>query len=60
MAEIKEMDAIVLAVAHETFKGLQMRDIDALYASGKKILIDVKGILDRKAYEEAGYSYWRL
>ena len=60
MAQIKEMDAIVLAVAHEAFKSLQMSDMDALYTSGKKILIDVKGILDRKEYEEAGYSYWRL
>ena len=60
MAQIKEMDAIVLAVAHEAFKSLQMSDIDALYTSGKKILIDVKGILDRKEYESAGYSYWRL
>ena len=60
MAQIKEMDAIVLAVAHEAFKSLQMSDIGALYTSGKKILIDVKGILDRKVYEEAGYSYWRL
>ena len=60
MSQIKDMDAIVLAVAHEAFKGLQMSDIDAFYASGKKILIDVKGILDRKAYEQAGYEYWRL
>ena len=27
---------------------------------GKKIMIDIKGLLDRKAYESAGYAYWRL
>jgi UDP-N-acetyl-D-galactosamine dehydrogenase len=25
-----------------------------------KVLIDIKGILDRKEYETAGYRYWRL
>ena len=25
-----------------------------------KVLADLKGILDRKAYEDAGYLYWRL
>ena len=60
MSQIKYMDAIVLAVAHETFKNLKIADIDNLYNSDKKILVDVKGILNRKEYESAGYSYWRL
>jgi UDP-N-acetyl-D-galactosamine dehydrogenase len=25
-----------------------------------KVLLDIKGILDRKEYEIAGYRYWRL
>ena len=35
---------------------------DALYADhGKpKVLTDLKGILDKKAYVDAGYLYWRL
>jgi UDP-N-acetyl-D-galactosamine dehydrogenase len=57
---IKNMDAVILAVAHEQFKSLEMSDIDSLYADGKKIMIDIKGLLDRKAYEAAGYKYWRL
>ena len=60
MSQIKDMDAIVLAVAHEEFKALKIADIDELYNSDKKILVDVKGILNRKEYESAGYSYWRL
>ncbi|MGN0579556.1 MAG: nucleotide sugar dehydrogenase [Ruminococcus sp.] len=60
MSIIKDMDAVVLAVAHNEFKNLSMTDIDKLYGQGKKIIIDVKGLLDRKEYEEAGYSYWRL
>ena len=60
MREIINMDAVVLAVAHTEFKSLTMEQIDALYGEGKKIMIDVKGLLNRKEYEEAGYSYWRL
>ena len=60
MSTIANMDAVVLAVAHEEFKGLTMEQIDGLYAQGKKVLLDLKGLLDRKAYEDAGYCYWRL
>lgn len=58
--EIKNMDAVVLAVAHDEFRNLNRKDLDALYGTGKKVLIDVKGLLNRDEYEAAGYSYWRL
>ncbi len=57
---IKEMDAVILAVSHEEFAKLTINDIDKLFAEGKKVLLDVKGLLDRTEYENAGYSYWRL
>ncbi len=60
MAEIKDMDAVILAVAHTCFAGLTMTDTDKMFGEGKKVLLDIKGLLDRKAYENAGYNYWRL
>ena len=58
---IHDMDAVILAVAHEQFKTLSMETIGALYAkNAPKVLLDLKGLLDRKAYEQAGYAYWRL
>ena len=57
---MKNMDAIVLAVAHNEFKSLTMTDMDAMFGEGRKVLVDVKGLLKRKEYEAAGYSYWRL
>lgn len=60
MNTMKNMDAVVLAVAHSEFKALTMADIDAMFGEGEKVLVDVKGLLNRKEYEEAGYSYWRL
>ena len=57
---IKNMDAVVLAVAHDCFKELSMNEIANFYGTGKKIMIDIKGLLNRKEYENAGYVYWRL
>lgn len=58
--DIKDMDAVILAVAHTEFKDMLMRTVDSLYGEGKKVLLDIKGLLDRKEYEAAGYDYWRL
>ncbi|MCR5747247.1 MAG: nucleotide sugar dehydrogenase [Lachnospiraceae bacterium] len=62
IAEIKEMDAVILAVAHDQFTKLSEQDIEAFYGKGKdkKVLLDIKGLLERKKYEKAGYKYWRL
>ncbi|MCM1103096.1 MAG: nucleotide sugar dehydrogenase [Clostridium sp.] len=62
LSEIRDMDAVVLAVAHTQYQELTMKDIGAMYAQkhGKKVFSDIKGMFDRKAYEAAGYLYWRL
>lgn len=63
MDSIKDCDAVVLAVAHEAFKGLTQADFDKMFKAvdnSKKVLVDIKGLLDRKQYEAAGYQYWRL
>ena len=60
MDSIKGMDAVVLAVAHDAFKGLTMERIAGFFNSGTKVLLDLKAMLDREAYEQAGYLYWRL
>lgn len=61
MNTIKDMDAVILAVAHEQFKSLTMNDMDKFYSTGhSKVLLDLKGLLNRKEYETADYTYWRL
>lgn len=61
MEEIKDVDAVVLAVAHDEYKTFTREQMDAFFKDEKKkILSDLKGILDRKEYEQAGYQYWRL
>ena len=60
MNTIKDMDAVILAVAHDSFSNLSMADMDKFFGEGQKVLLDIKGLLNRKEYEDAGYSYWRL
>lgn len=60
ISTIKNMDAVVLAVAHDEFVHFSMTDIDKLFGEGQKVLLDIKGLLNRTEYEEAGYNYWRL
>ena len=62
MEDVKEEDALVFAVAHEEFSQLGLEDIRHKYKEGnvKKVLVDVKGIFDKKALEEADFLYWSL
>ena len=57
---VTDMDAVILAVAHDEFKLLGKNDIDAFYKEGKKVMCDIKGLLDRREYTDNGYIYWRL
>ena len=61
MADIKDMDAVIIAVAHDEFLKLTKDDIKGFFKADNKVkvLADIKGLLNRKEYEE-GFSYWRL
>lgn len=61
--EIKDMDAVIIAVAHNDFLKFTPADIAKLYKAApnkNKVLIDIKGMLNKEEYEQAGYRYWRL
>ena len=61
MESLRDLDAVILAVAHDSFRSLTGADLDKLYSPEKqKILLDLKGILDKKEYRSRGYLYWRL
>lgn len=61
MESIKDVDAIILAVAHEAFRSLDEQAFSSMYAPAQtKVLLDIKGILNRQTYQNAGYIYWRL
>ncbi len=62
MEDIKDMDAVIVAVSHKQFLTLDKEKISSLYskAHAKKVLVDIKGIFDRKEYSTEDYIYWRL
>lgn len=60
ISKIRGMDAVILAVSHTSFSNFTKADIDEFFGEGKRVLLDLKGLLNRKEYEAAGYVYWRL
>lgn len=60
--ELKDFDAVLVAVDHDDFKEYSVEDLKAMYSdkNENKILFDVKGIYDKDEFEKAGFNYWRL
>jgi len=73
MEDIKEVDAIILAVSHHNYREMTIQDFAPLYRSEaldevaaakdeveKDVFIDVKGIIDRHSVDTDSVVYWRL
>lgn len=62
MKALKDMDAVIIAVAHDEFLSLNKEKINSFYRAShsKKVLMDLKGLLDRKEYLPEEFIYWRL
>ncbi len=58
--DIRQADAVVIAVAHKEFQRLDLKSLDRWFEERKKIIIDVKGLFDRSVCEKNGYIYWGL
>ncbi len=61
--DVKNADCIILAVAHNDFKKLSIEDLDKMFIkapNSEKVIIDVKGLLNKKEIDSMGYAYWRL
>ena len=61
--DLKNMDCIIVSVAHESFKKLSIEDINRFFRNSEnscKVLIDVKGIFERDKLIEKGFTWWRL
>lgn len=58
--DLHDFDCIIVAVAHNSFKEL---DLSKLFKNGdnnKKVIIDVKSILNKEDFLSKGYRIWRL
>lgn len=61
--DINDVDVLILAVAHDSIAALTEEEISAMYngrPTNRRVLIDIKGVLDMDKYVSLGYNYWRL
>lgn len=62
MDAVKNMDAVLVAVAHEQFLDLNKETVSGFFnpKHEQKVFMDIKGLFDRKEYLTEDYIYWRL
>ena len=62
MDAVRDMDGVIIAVAHKEFLDLDKAAISGFYnrKHEKKVLLDIKGLLMREEYLTEDYIYWRL
>ena len=61
--DAKDMDCVVLAVAHEAYRSLNKAQIETMFRTvpnEMKVLVDIKGILNRNEFPKEEYLYWSL
>lgn len=59
MDKLNNLDALIIATSHEEFKTINIEEFDKMFKD-KKVLIDVKGILNKDECIKNKYTYWRL
>ena len=59
-SELKDFDAVLFAVAHDEFRGLDAGDLASMVKRQPAPLVDLKWLFDRQEMEQAGFTYWRL
>ncbi len=63
LEDIKNVNCVIMAVAHNEYRALSLSDIKRLFAPGEdceKVLVDVKGIFKVSDLDKSGMRYWRL
>jgi UDP-N-acetyl-D-galactosamine dehydrogenase len=62
ISDICELDALVIAVGHKEYVSMGQKEIEKMFnkKNKTKVLIDIKGILDKKEFEKENYIYWSL
>lgn len=56
---LTELNAMILAVPHDEYKTFNAFELKTKFKS-QPIMIDVKSVLDRRHFQEAGFTMWRL
>lgn len=60
---IFDIDCLILAVAHNQFRRMNMGQIASFYKEvpmEERVLIDIKGVFSKEQIDLGGFRYWRL
>lgn len=61
LGEMTNLDAIIIAVNHDEFKEYSLEKWTNFYSNIKnKVVIDIKGLINKIEAENAGFDYWGL
>lgn len=64
LADVKDADCVIVAVAHNEFRTLSLEDIKSLFRKdspdNEKVLVDVKGLYKIADLNASGMKWWRL
>ncbi len=60
LEDVTNIDALIFTVKNERFKNRNLKDLKKIYRSDKCVLIDIKGMFNKKEAEDLNYLYWRL
>ena len=62
MEDVKDMDAVLMAVKHKEFESYKPADIAKFFnpAHKTKVFVDLKGIYNKEDYKAPEFDYWRL
>ena len=59
MSALQNLDSVILAVAHDVYRNMQIDDFKALL-SENGCIIDVKCMLDPESVKQKGIPFWRM
>lgn len=63
LKDIQNIDCLVLAVAHNEFKTMNLQDMNSFFKNlpnSEKVFIDLKNICSLSELTSSGYNFWRL
>jgi len=60
LRKIKNVDAVVLAVAHSNYKEMGLSRISGLCRKNFPVLLDIKAVFEPEKARSSGFNYWRL
>lgn len=61
LEDVKDVDCIIVAVAHNEFKSLSLNDLRKHFKQNEiQVLIDVKGLYKIDELKNSGMKWWRL